>query len=85
MGREIEGYRENIADLNEAFPNQRWLNQSEVARYLGVDRMTVRRMIERGKIVAYNIGVGKYKIYRIDKLDLAKSLARGQKNGKNAQ
>lgn len=78
MAREIEGYRERLAELNELFPHQTWLSQSDVARYLGVDRRTVRRLIDNKKVTAYDVGVGDYKIYRIDKHELARALAGGK-------
>lgn len=74
MPREIEGYRDYIAELNEAYPNQRSLNIGEVATFLGVDRRTVRRLIDKRRLAAYDIGVGAYKVFRIDKADLAKYL-----------
>lgn len=77
MAREIEGYRERLAELNELFPHQTWLSQSDVARYLGVDRRTVRRLIDNKKVPAYDTGVD-YKIYKIDKHDLARALAGGK-------
>jgi excisionase family DNA binding protein len=80
MAREIEGYREALAELNLDFAHQRWLKVSQVAEYLGVDNRTVKGMIEKGRLVGYNIGTGEYKIYRIDKHDLAKLIAGGKKN-----
>ena len=80
MAREIEGYREALAELNLDFAHQRWLKVSQVAEYLGVDSRTVKGMIEKGRLVGYNIGTGEYKIYRIDKHDLAKLIAGGKKN-----
>lgn len=80
MGREIEGYREALAELNMDFAHQRWLKVSQVAEYLGVDRRTVRNMIDKGALTGYDIGTGEYKIYRIDKHDLAKLIAGGLKN-----
>ena len=79
MPREIEGYREALAELNEDFAHQRWLKVSQVAVYLGVDSRTVKGMIKNGKLVGYDIGTGGYKIYRIDKHDLAKLIAGGKK------
>ena len=80
MSREIEGYRETLAELNMDFAHQRWLKVSEVAEYLGVDRRTVRNMIDKGMLAGYDIGSGEYKIFRIDKHDLARMIAGGKKN-----
>lgn len=85
MPREIEGYREALGELNMDFAHQRWLKVSQVAEYLGVDSRTVKGMIKNGKLAGYDIGTGEYKIYRIDKHDLAKLIAGGKKNGKNAK
>ena len=79
MGREIEGYREALGELNEDFAHQRWLTVTQVAEYLGVDSRTVKGMIKNGKLTGYDIGTGEYKIYRIDKHDLAKLIAGGKK------
>jgi excisionase family DNA binding protein len=79
MPREIEGYREALAELNESYAHQRWLSITQVAKYLGVSTRTVRRMIEDGRIEAYNLGTQEYKIYRIDKHDLAKVVVGGRK------
>lgn len=78
--REKEGYREALADLNTDFAHQRWLKVSQVAEYLGVDSRTVKGMIEKGKLAGYDLGTGSYKIYRIDKHDLAKLIAGGKNN-----
>lgn len=40
MAREKESYRDNLELLMQAFPGKSALNQSEVARYLGIDRRT---------------------------------------------
>lgn len=80
MPREIEGYREALAELNEDFAHQRWLTVTQVSKYLGVNVRTVRRMIEDGRITGYNLGTNEYKIFRIDKHDLAKLIAGGLKN-----
>lgn len=70
--REKEGYRDNIAALNEAFPGQRWLTVNDVASYLGIDKRTVKGLITKKKLPATDVGCGKNKIYRINKLELAK-------------
>lgn len=43
MGREKEGFRETMRELNAMFPDQGMLNKAEVARFLGVSRQTVDR------------------------------------------
>jgi excisionase family DNA binding protein len=72
MPKEKNGYRENIAILNEMFPGQNSLGVSEAAAYLGVDRRTVVRLINKKMLPANNVGCGKYNIYRISKLALAR-------------
>lgn len=42
MSREKAGFRDTIAQLNEMFPDQGMLNQTEVAQFLGVERRTVK-------------------------------------------
>lgn len=85
MPREIEGYREALGELNMDFAHQRWLTVTQVAKHLGVSVRTVRRMIEDGRIAGYNLGTNEYKIFRIDKHDLARLVAGGKKNDKNAK
>lgn len=65
MGREKAGFRDNIALLNEMFPEQGMLGKTEVARFLGVSVKTVRR---RG--IAFNAVTG-----RISKADLARQIS----------
>ena len=59
MPREIEGYRENLALICEAFPGKKMLSVDEVADYLGCNRKTITRLIESGKLVAIDVGTGK--------------------------
>ena len=64
MGREKQGFRDTIAQLNEMFPDQGMLGNNEVAKFLGVDRSTVRR---RG--IQFNKATG-----RVTKADLARQI-----------
>ena len=64
MGREKEGYRGVVAQLNEMFPDKGMLNKSEVARFIGVDRTTIYNYG-----IAFNETTG-----RITKSDLARQL-----------
>lgn len=43
MSREKIGYRDTLELLNQMFPDQGMLDVNEVARFLGVNRSTVRR------------------------------------------
>jgi excisionase family DNA binding protein len=72
MPKEKNGYRENIAILNEMFPGRNGLGVNEAAAYLGVDRRTVLRLITKNILPAIDVGCGKYKVYRVSKYDLAK-------------
>lgn len=65
MAREKECYRDNLALLNEAFPDKNILTLGEVAEWTGLDRRTVTRLYGNrftGK---------KYKSKYISKADLA--------------
>ena len=42
MGREKEGFRNNLERLDVAFPNQELLRGIDVARFLGIDPRTAR-------------------------------------------
>ena len=53
--REKQGYREQLAHLNEMHPGRVALNVSETAKALGIDRRTVLRLIETKRLVATNI------------------------------
>ncbi len=64
MGREKIGFRDTIAQLNEMFPEQGMLSRAEVARFMGVDRSTVKR---RG--IRFNETTG-----RVTKADLARQI-----------
>ena len=43
MGREKEGYRDNIEQLNRLFPNYEALSLSEVAQVMNCSERTVKR------------------------------------------
>lgn len=45
MSREKEGFRDNMALLNERFPDKDMLTITEVAEFMGVTPRTVRRNI----------------------------------------
>ena len=62
--REKIGFRDVLAQLNEAFPEQGMLNKNEVARFIGCDRSTVTR---RG--IRFNAATG-----RVTKADLARQI-----------
>ena len=64
MSREKEGYRGVLAQLNEMFPGKGMLNKNEVAKFIGVDRTTIRNYG-----IAFNETTG-----RIAKADLARQL-----------
>ena len=64
MAREKQGFRDCIAQLNEMFPDQGMLSRTDVARFMGVNRTTVRR---RG--IEFNSATG-----RVTKADLARQI-----------
>lgn len=71
--REKDGYRDQLARLNELYPNRVTLSVSETAKALGIDRRTVVRLIDEKKLVAMNIGErGKNKRYIIPLTAVAK-------------
>ena len=76
MAREKEGYRENLELLGEAFPGKKMLTVEEVSAYLGCDRRTITGLIEKGKLVAVDIGMGKYNVYRVPVREGARLSAR---------
>lgn len=45
MSIEKNGYRDQIARLNEVFPNKDVLTIGEVAKYTGKDRKTIRKYL----------------------------------------
>ena len=76
MAREKEGYRDNIELLGEAFPGKKMLTVEEVADYLCCDRRTITGLIEKGKLVAINVGMGKYNVYRVPVREVARFSSR---------
>ena len=64
MGREKAAFRDTMRELNAMFPDQGMLGKNEVARFMGVDRTTVRR---RG--IKFNEATG-----RVTKADLARQI-----------
>lgn len=74
--REKEGYRENLALLSEAFPGRKMLSVEETADYLGCNRKTITSLIESGKLVAIDIGTGRYSHYRVPIREVARLSAR---------
>ena len=45
MSREKEGFRDNMALLNERFPEKEMLTIADAAEFMGVSRWTARRHI----------------------------------------
>lgn len=64
MPREKEGFRENMALLNERFPDKDMLGKGDVARFMGVSWDTVTRRIK------FNAATG-----RVSKADLARQIS----------
>jgi excisionase family DNA binding protein len=73
--REKENYRENLAALKEEFPKTKCLSVKEVGDYLGIDRRTVAKLIDEGKLSGANVGRGCTKIYRVSLQSLARFLS----------
>ena len=67
MPRERMDYRTNITNIKEMFPDVGALTVEQVAKWLSVDRRTVKLLIQRrnNPLAAIDIGVGKNKVYRI--------------------
>lgn len=63
MSREKAGLRDNLALLNERFPEKDMLGPCDVAQFMGVSRDTVRRRIR------FNAATK-----RISKADLARQI-----------
>ena len=74
MAREKTDYRANIANLREVFPNVGALTVEQVAKWLSVDRRTVKALIQRrsNPLPAIDIGAGKNKVYRVPVEGLAR-------------
>lgn len=58
MARERLDYRANLARVRE-FCEDHVLTVGEVSRFLKIDRHKVTRLIESGKLVGVNVGLGK--------------------------
>ena len=70
--REKDGFRDSLALLNEVFPGKKVLSIEETAQYLNCDRRAVKRLIKTKRILAIDIGTGKYNVYRIPIREIAK-------------
>lgn len=46
MGREKQGYRDTIAELNRIFPDKGMLDRNDAAQFMGKSVSTVRRKIQ---------------------------------------
>lgn len=64
MPREKEGFRDNMALLNERFPDKDMLSKGDVARFMGISWETVTRRIRFNKTTK-----------RISKADLARQIS----------
>lgn len=74
MPREKADYRSNIENIRDMFPGVGALTVDEVAKWLSVDKRTVKSIIERrgNPLPAVNIGGGKNKVYRVSVEALAR-------------
>lgn len=75
MARERQDYREQLALISEICPGKATLTVAETAAVLGVDRRTVKALIERRHepLKALNVGIGgKNKFYIIPVTALAR-------------
>lgn len=75
MAKEKRDYREQLALISEICPGKATLTVAETAGLLGVDRRTVKALIERRHepLKALNVGIGgKNKIYIIPVTALAR-------------
>lgn len=63
MSREKEGFHDNVAALNEMFPDKGMLTKSDVARFMGASLDTVARRIRFNTTTK-----------RISKADLARQI-----------
>lgn len=80
MPREKANYREQLALINDLYPDKITLTVPEAAQVLGVDRRTVRAMIERkcNPLPAQIVGKTNNKIrYLIPKTAVARFSAGG--------
>lgn len=74
MPKEKTDYRANIANIKGMFPNVGALTVEQVAKWLSVDRRTVKLLIQRryNSLPAIDIGVGKNKVYGVSVEALAR-------------
>ena len=70
MAREKESYRDNLERLDLFFPQKELLNPTDVAKFLGVDRMSAMKMFS---FTARRSG--KSQRYHISKAVLARELS----------
>ena len=77
MPREKTDYRANIANIKEMFPDVGALTVDQAAKWLSVDRRTIKSLIQRryNPLPAVDIGVGKNKIYRVSVEALARFIS----------
>lgn len=68
MAREREAYRDNVALLNEIFPDKGMLDVDDTAKYLGVGRRAADSFVR-------NHGVKIGRRYFISKGDLARHIS----------
>ncbi len=74
MSREKEGFREQLARLDERFPDCEALSIDEASRYTGVDRRTLVKT-PGFPVVKYGDGRSRYGgAYRVAKVALARFL-----------
>ncbi len=74
MAREKMDYRANIVNIKEMFPDVGALTVDQVAKWLSVDKRTVKALIERYRnpLPAVDVGSGKNKVYRVSVEALAR-------------
>lgn len=74
MAREKTDYRANIANIRAMFPDVGALTVEQTAKWLSVDKRTVKALIERYRnpLPAVDVGNGKNKVYRISVEALAR-------------
>ena len=64
MSREREGFRDNLALLNERFPDRDMLTITDVAAWMGVSMQTVKRLVRFNE-----------QTRRVSKADLARQVS----------